>query len=135
MSQLGMGVLLHVLSGGSKHSPEEYIGKKIAGASMNDDKLQLVFDDGKKIQIWDDGQSCCEYRHMSTDDDIQSLIGHILTRIDVKPGSDGGEEWEYDVHETCFVEIGTDAGFITIVNHNEHNGYYGGFGLTITEAP
>jgi hypothetical protein len=30
--------------------------------------------------------------------------------------------------------IGTDVGFITLTNHNEHNGYYGGFGLTITES-
>ena len=68
---------------------------------------------------------------MTTDDDVQSLVGGTLTRIEAKPGpdvDDGGE-----CHETVFVEVGTDRGFITIVNHNEHNGYYGGFGLTITE--
>jgi hypothetical protein len=68
---------------------------------------------------------------MSTDDDVRSLVGHNLTRIEAKEGP--GEPDQYGEHETVFVEVGTDAGFITVVNHNEHNGYYGGFGLTITE--
>ena len=68
---------------------------------------------------------------MTTDDDPQSLVGGKLVRIEAKPGPD--KDSEYDVHEQVFVEVATDKGFITIVNHNEHNGYYGGFGLTITE--
>ena len=27
--------------------------------------------------------------------------------------------------------ISINKGFITITNHNEHNGYYGGFGLAV----
>ena len=37
-------------------------------------------------------------------------------------------------HDECFVEIGTDKGHITLVNHNEHNGYYSGFDLVMTEG-
>jgi hypothetical protein len=33
------------------------------------------------------------------------------------------------VHETQFLIVDTTKGSFTIVNHNEHNGYYGGFGL------
>lgn len=132
MSQPGIGAMLHHLSGGSKNDPQKYNGRKIISAEMKDERLSLAFDDGTKIALWDDGQSCCESRYMSTDDDIQSLVGNTLMRIEAKQGPE--IEKEYEVHEQVFVEVGTDKGFITIVNHNEHNGYYGGFGLTITEG-
>lgn len=132
MGQLGIGAMIHHLGGGSEHSASEYVGKKITAAEMADEKLTLTFDDGKKIAIWDNGQSCCENRYMTTDDNIQSLVGGKLKNIEAKPGPNA--EAEYDEHEIVFVEVSTGKGFITIVNHNEHNGYYGGFGLTITEV-
>jgi len=131
MSQLGFGAAMHILGGGSPHSSDEYCGKVISNVRITDDALFLTFQDGKKIKIFDDGQSCCESRYMTTDDDISSLVGHTLLRIEGKDGEDRGEGGE--CHEIRFVEIGTDVGFITIVNHNEHNGYYGGFGLSIDE--
>ena len=131
MGQIGIGAMIHYLAGGSEHSGDEYAGKRIAAASIDDERLTLEFDDGVKIDIFDDGQSCCETRYMTTDDDVQSLVGHNLHHIEAKPGPD--EAGEYGDHETCFVEVGTDRGFITITNHNEHNGYYGGFGLSIAE--
>ena len=99
---------------------------------MEDDRLRITFADGKAISIWDNGQSCCESRYMTTDDNLSSLVGRTLTRIEAKDGPDisGGDD---SCHETCFVEVGTDAGFVTVTTHNEHNGYYGDFGLTITE--
>lgn len=118
---------------GSPHPAAEYVGRKIVAAEMNDERFLITFEDGKRIAIWDNGQSCCEHRYMRTDDDVQSLVGHKLARIEAKDAS--SETDEYDVHEVCFVEIGTDAGFITLANHNEHNGYYGGFGLEISEEP
>jgi hypothetical protein len=129
---LGIGAMLHQLGGGSEHSATEYYGQKIVSAAINDDRLCLALGNGKNIQIWDDGQSCCESRYMKCDDDLNKIVGGTLTRIEVKPGE--GPAYEYDEHEIVFVEVGTDECFITIVNHNEHNGYYGGFGLTITEA-
>ncbi len=142
--------MLHVLGGGSEHSATEYYGRTITATKMGlrgvskyswrsekVDTLRMTFDDGVEIDIWDDGQSCCESRYMTTDDDVQSLVGRKLLRIESKPGpekSEGGDDDWGDVQETIFVEVGTDAGFITLVNHNEHTGYYGGFGLTITEV-
>lgn len=110
---------------------DEYKGREIVAALLEEDRLNIDFADGSKISVWDDGQSCCESRYMTTDDDVASLVGGKLVSIVGKPGP--GHVAEYDEHETCFVEIATDKGFVTIVNHNEHNGYYGGFGLTITE--
>lgn len=116
---------------GSENPAEKYIGKIITDAKLNDNRFHLTFDDGVKIVIFDNGQSCCEYRYMSTDDDVSSLIGHKLLDIESKDGPYSGDD--DGLHETCFVEIGTDDNFITLVNHNEHNGYYGGFGLNISE--
>lgn len=132
MSNLGFGAMLHYLSGGTPNSASKYYGLTISAAEMKDDALHIAFDTGKKIRIFDDAQSCCEHRYMRTDDDLESLVGHKLTRMEVKPlvetDEDGG------THEIAFVEIGTDQGHITIANHNEHNGYYGGFGLSIVES-
>lgn len=133
MAQPGIGAILHYLSGGSQHAGTEYVGKSVVAASITETELCLDFSDGSKIKIWDDGQSCCESRYMTTDDDVQSLVGHVITRIEAKNGPDVEDE-AGECHEQVFVEVATDVGFITIVNHNEHNGYYGGFGLTITDA-
>lgn len=132
MSQPGIGAMLHYLGGGSKHSASEYYGQKIVSAALKDDRLCLALSNGKKIQLWDNAHSCCENRYITCDDDLSKIVGGVLSRIEVKEGKD--EEGEYgDSHETLFVEVGTDQCFITICTHNEHNGYYGGFGLTITE--
>jgi len=133
MSQPGIGARLHYLGGGSEHSADEYYGQKILAAEITDDRLCLSLSpSGKTIEIWDNGQSCCESRFMTTDDDVKSLVGHELRRIEAKDGPDGEDEYG-ECHEQVFVEVGTDKSFITVVNHNQHNGYYGGFGLTITE--
>jgi hypothetical protein len=128
---LGVGAMLHALGGGSQHSATEYYGQKIVSAAIVDNRLRLALGNGKSIAIWDDGQSCCEARYMSTDDDVSKIVGGTITRIEARNAPDLPDE--YGSHECVFVEVGTDECFITIVNHNEHNGYYGGFGLTITE--
>lgn len=129
---LGIGAMLHQLSGGSENDPSEFIGKIIEDIQISDNRLKIDFTDASKIDIWDDGQSCCESRYMTTDDDIKSIIGKTIVHIVSK-----GIEFELDSndesHEIVFIEIMTNDGFITLVNHNEHNGYYGGFGLTITK--
>jgi hypothetical protein len=122
-----------VLSGGSKRTPAEYEGRTITAASLDDNALSLTFADGVTIHIWDDGQSCCEHRYMTSDDDPATLVGHRLVGITGKEGPTEGEDGD-ETHEVVFVEVQTDGGFITLANHNEHNGYYGGFGLTITEG-
>lgn len=132
MTNLGIGAMLHVLSGGSSEDPVKYVGRKIVAASIDDENLRLTFEDGVKIRIFDNGQSCCEHRYLTCDDDVQTLVGGALRAIESKPGPE--EEGEHgDVHEQVFLEVSTDKGFITVANHNEHNGYYGGFVLSIRE--
>jgi hypothetical protein len=114
----------------------KYIGRTIASVEMTEEILTIGFADGACIKIFDDGQCCCEARYMHTDDDISSLVGHKLTGISEKDGpieDDEDHNGLIETSETCFVNINTDDGFITIVNYNEHNGYYGGFSLEIEE--
>jgi hypothetical protein len=104
------------------------------GERATDESFVLYFEDGARIVITDDGQSCCESRYMTTDDDIQSLVGNRLVNITGKEVSDKTvlvKQDDWGDHETVFVEIQSSGGFITLVNHNEHNGYYGGFSMTI----
>lgn len=105
-----------------------FYGKKITAAKLvGDDAVVLAFEDLTAITIRDAGQCCCEHRYITTDDDLQSLVGHLLIRIEARPGPD-----IYADHETMFVEIATEVGFVTLTTHNEHNGYYGGFSLTVS---
>lgn len=132
MGQPGFGVMINALFGspGAKDAAD-YIGRRITAAELTEEHLRLTFEDGKRIEIFDNGQSCCESRYMRTDDDVQSLVGHNLRMIEAKEAPN--EPDEYGEHEVIFLEVGTDQGFVTIANHNEHNGYYGGFSLTIRE--
>lgn len=132
MGQPGIGAMLHYLSGGSKEDPAKYYGKKITSAKLDDNRLKITFEDGVKISIFDNVQNCCESRYMDTSDDVAWLEGKTLKAINTKDAPT--ESGPYgDAHEIVFLEIETMEGSITLANHNEHNGYYGGFGLTINE--
>ncbi|OWK41997.1 hypothetical protein FRUB_04482 [Fimbriiglobus ruber] len=125
--------MVHYLTGGSKHDPKEYYGKRITSAEFADNRLLIGFEGGVRIAIFDDGQSCCESRYMTTADDVTWLVGKTLKAIAAKEGPEVEGECG-DSHEQVFLEIETPDGSITFANHNEHNGYYGGFGLTIEEV-
>jgi len=108
------------------------LGREIASAKFEDDTLSLAFTDGTSAQLWDGGQSCCETRYVTTDDDPVTLVGNCIVSITTKPGP--CEDVDYTVHEQVFVEVQTTGGFITLVTHNEHNGYYGGFSVRVKFA-
>lgn len=105
---------------------KELIGLRIIEVELTETALYLSFDNGRKVCFRDGGQDCCEERFMTCDDEISLLEDHRLLGVVLKDGPNipDGEE-----HEIQFLEIQTDAGFVTITNHNRHNGYYGGFSL------
>jgi len=102
------------------------IGKRVSAASLGNDALSISFDDGTRVEIWDAGQSCCESRCMVCDDDLSTLVGGTLIQGAFKDGPDTQGEYG-ECHEVQFMEITTSTGWATVSNHNEHNGYYGGF--------
>jgi hypothetical protein len=124
----GMGVLLGYL-GGNASSVDAWtasVGKTITDLRIEDNELRFTFDDGSRMKLFDNGQSCCETRWMHTDDDLPYYIGAALIGAEIRPG--GTKEGEYgDETESEFLIVTTSKGMFTVVNYNEHNGYYGGF--------
>lgn len=116
------------------------IGEVIVSATLGsapddargDEALVLKLESGDTLYVYDDAQCCCESRYMSCDDDVTSLVGAQLAGIEAREMDDAPEEeGRYGDHERQCVIVQTTRGFITLVTHNEHNGYYGGFDLTI----
>ena len=119
--------------GAQEYLPVSYaamLDRPIEAVTQEDDKLLVRFVGGGSLRIWDSGQSCCESRYMTTDDDLSSFVGAKVVSLDAVGGPT--EEDEYgDPHEQMFVKLETTAGTITMVTHNEHNGYYGGFDVKV----
>lgn len=144
MSNLGFSVILHMLAGNPSQTtdPDELKGEAIKDIKLVDDILHLEFSpSGRKFEIADNGQSCCESRYMRTDDNLQDYIGatflgHELRDIDIPKDSpdEYTENAGGDCHEILFFVFKTDRGNITFSIHNEHNGYYGGFSLFCKEV-
>jgi len=115
-NNLGLGVMI------------ESIGKKIKKVWLDKEENQLKFEfvDNTTLKIWDGGQSCCEVRYMETDDVLQEHIGGTLLQFELKDAPNQEDEFG-EMHEIQFLDVMTDKGIFQISNHNEHNGYYGGF--------
>lgn len=110
---------------------EKYIGKTIAGFDKQDDCLTIKFNDGDQMQIIDAGQSCCEYRYIVYNDDLQDFVGDDLVDVVELGVVDRNSECGSYSHDVVFVNVKTSKGTFTINAHNEHNGYYGGFCISI----
>lgn len=143
MGRLGIGVMLKFL-GGSRESLgvlKKGIGKRIVGLELVDrwqhdgdgenNELVFTFEDGYKMGVFDDGQSCCESRWMHTDDKLEDFIDSTLINIEVREGSNWEDDGDYT--ESQFLIVTTSLGAFTMVNYNEHNGYYGGFWMECEE--
>ena len=133
MSHPGIGVMIGMLSG-NEETVKAYhasMGKTISGLTLDEEGgfITIDFSDGTNLCVADEGQSCCELRYMRTDDDMQHFIGAKLTGLEIKEAPN--EQAEYGDHEVQFLEVQTDRGVFTMASHNEHNGYYGGFYITL----
>lgn len=132
IDKLGMGAMIHLLGGGTQYEGAHFYGRVVSDATVTDEAVTLMFTDGTAMILTDQGQSCCEHRYITCDDDPKGMIGGTLTKVEVKTHECTTGEYGDD-HEMCFVDIETSKGWITICTHNEHNGYYGGFGLNLEE--
>lgn len=137
-SMIGIGVMINSMFSDRRETLEileRSVNRTISDVRLvNDFYLEITFDDGYKIELYDDGQSCCERRFMHTDDDLSYFSGSVLYDVDLK---DGGciddKENHWDSHEVQFLEIKTSKGCFTMSSHNIHNGYYGGFWIKARE--
>lgn len=130
MSQLGLGVMLGILSGNEQSviAFTRALNKEIAMLVLKDNKLRFTFTDGSRMSLFDDGQSCCETRYMTTDDDLAGFVGAVLLDAEVANAPDVASSSEEE-HEVAFLKVKTSRGVFTVETHNEHNGYYGGFSI------
>ncbi len=127
MSWPGIGVMIQMMGGDrGADAVRAVIGCKLSALAIINDSLRLDFADGRAIELFDDGQSCCERRWMESQSDLAYYVGATLTDVEIGESSSSGDD---DVEETQFLRVMTDRGVITIANYNRHNGYYGGFYL------
>lgn len=113
-----------------------FVGKTIRSITFDGDYLRLMFESDRVLTITDHGQSCCENRYMTTDDNLADFVGAGLLNIAIKelpiPLSQYGQD-SLGEHEVVFLEVVTTKGSFVITNHNEHNGYYGGFSMRLED--
>lgn len=128
MDGVGIGVMLHTIFGDSDTNSAmlQAQGKIIAALSISDKELTIKFNDETGIVLFDDGQSCCEHRYMHTDDNLPDFIGAQFLGAKIQDGPTETDECG-DPKESQFLIVSTSLGEFTVVNYNEHNGYYGGF--------
>ena len=133
MSAPGLGVLIRMLAGNteSAEAMKAAIGQRIEALTLSDDALRLTLASGRVLVLSDQGQSCCESRYMRTDDDLSSFVGAELRGAEIREAPPyQPKDGEYvDDHDVQFLVVHTDRGEIVMSNHNEHNGYYGGFSV------
>lgn len=122
---LALNVLLRSALGQHPVDTSLILNRTITGISMDDKTVRLDFDTGKRLEISDKGQTCCESRYLTTDDDLEYHVGAVFLGAEVADGS--CTDYEYETHEIQFLNLKTSRGVVTIETHNEHNGYYGGF--------
>lgn len=92
--------------------------------------LEIKFNNNKTLIIRDTGQACCERRYMTTDDTLSDYVGATFLGMELKETVGVSDEYNDDrAHDTAFLEINTSKGGFTVVNHNNHNGYYAGFDI------
>jgi hypothetical protein len=132
MSQrnVGIGVLIKGLSSNEEtvRAIQSSIGKRISDVVVINENLLISFEDGTKLNVFDGGQSCCEHRYMTVDDDLSTHIGERFLSARTVSAPDVVDD-DLETHEVEFLEITTDKDSFKIANHNEHNGYYGGFDI------
>lgn len=125
---LGLGVMLGLLSGNEDtvNAIKTSLNKTIRSVNLTENKLNFIFEDNTKLILWDNGQSCCEHRYMTTSDKLEEFNGAILLDFELKDAPNLPDN-HGDDHEIQFLDVKTSKGVFQMASHNEHNGYYGGF--------
>jgi hypothetical protein len=129
---LGLGVMIQMLGGNEEtvNTLKGSVGKKITQVELIDNIIKIDFEQGG-IEIYDNGQSCCESRFITTDDEVSDLVGKKFTSVELAEAPD--IEYTYGQHDVQFVRVHAEDTVVVFETHNEHNGYYGGFWIVARE--
>jgi hypothetical protein len=97
--------------------------------------IQVVFEDGSRLRIFDSGQDCCEHRYITSDDvGKYSPRGHRMRDVVVRSLSSTENDC-CGYNDIQFIEITTSGVGFDFEIHNDHNGYYAGFSIEIEYIP
>jgi hypothetical protein len=132
---LGFNIALNILSGhghGDVSAYQASKGKTIAALYADGNELRFDFTDGTYITLTDDGQTCCENRYVTCDEDLAPFVGATLMSVEIREAPN--IEDKYGSHEVQFMVTTTSQGQFTVATHNEHNGYYGGFWINVSSG-
>ncbi len=108
---------------------DSLLGRIISSILLRDSDIFIAFEDGSSLKVWDDGQSCCETRYITSDESFEHYSGSKFLGLEMREFTypEDHQEDEYMCHECEILFIKTSVGDVDFVTHNEHNGYYGGF--------
>jgi len=104
-------------------------GKIIRSIRIEQNELVIKFED-RTLILADIAEYCCERRYMSTDDPLHYWEGLVFVGYRIMPSSRTGHRDDESCHDEQFLIVDTFLGSFTVVNHNVHNGYYGGFDIS-----
>ena len=124
--------MLNMLAGRSQADVDllkNSFGHAIKSLEVKDNDLVVQFQDYPTLAFTDEGQSCCEHRYMECPDDLSQYVGATLLNMEIAPCDSPVDDTAYGEHDVEFLRLVTNLGTITVSNHNEHNGYYGGFSI------
>lgn len=132
VNKLGMGVMMNMIRGNEETVTafQKGVGQTIRKVELAGDALVFDFENGYRMKLFDDGQSCCESRYMRTDDNLAEFVGAKLLNARIEDAAPPPKDAnDYGDHEIQLLVVETDKGNFVMSNHNEHNGYYGGFSI------
>lgn len=126
----------------SEFDPSFLFGKEISVRLVKNAIRLTYMRYGKPTDmvIYDAKQMCCEARFITTDDDLPFYDGATFLGLMLSaPPADWDNQYEPDDEDdngddAQFLTLRTSKGDIVFVTHNQHNGYYSGFELTITSG-
>jgi hypothetical protein len=111
------------------------VGRRIESCALVDNRLRLTLEGGQTLVLHDAGQSCCEARYMDTDVDMSWMAGSKLLALELRDAPNIASEDGYEEREVQFLEVRTSSGVLSVANHVDHNGYYGGFAIVASLEP
>ena len=97
---------------------------------VDNGRLEIDILAGPTVFIRDDYQQCCEQRYMTCDDPLEDIRTETVQKVELRTGGQVQDD-AFGEHEAEFLLITTNRAEYTIVTHNVHNGYYGGFDLRV----